>query len=54
MDKLNNIITSNHKNIIKNVIVVVTIMCILCCVFYYLTNYLELNGYNNIINIQFF
>ena len=50
MDKINKIITPNHKNIIKNVIIVITIMCILCCLFYYLTNYLELNGYNNTFN----
>ena len=50
MDKIKEKIDPQKINIIKNIAIVISIIIVLCLLFYYLTNYLELNNYNSIIN----
>ena len=50
MDKIKEKIDPKKINIIKNIATVISIIIVLCLLFYYLTNYLELNNYSSIIN----
>ena len=50
MDKIKEKIDPKKINIIKNIATVISIIIVLCLLFYYLTNYLGLNNYSSIIN----